>query len=521
MTLREVTVDISRAMIAGSADTEIKALAYDSRRVKPGTAFVCIRGTHQDGHSYVDKAIAAGAAAIIAEVAPPLNHEIPWVHVPDTRIALATLAATLVGNPAQSLSVSGVTGTNGKSTIAFLLHYLMNKAQVRSGLLGTMFYDLGGNQVPATHTTPESLEIQQLLATMVTNGCRGLAMEVSSHALHQKRSHGIKFKTGIFTNLTQDHLDYHGTMEDYFAAKCLLFAHIAEQGSGQMIINGDDAYGRKLIQKVASTGRVTRYGMGVNNDLRALNIRYDATGTQFELEAKGRQFLVKTPLIGAFNVYNTLALLGAAEGMGLNFREAITHMRTAPQVPGRLERIQEDGKYSVFVDYAHTPDALVNVLQALRASKPRRIITVFGCGGDRDRTKRPFMAKAAENGSDICILTSDNPRSEDPEAIMADAKKGFSSRGALEIVDRREAIRAAIENAAEGDIILIAGKGHEDYQEINGVKHPFDDKRIAVGFMRTRQDIKAQERLEKQRERELHEEQARQWEQRDERRPWE
>jgi UDP-N-acetylmuramoyl-L-alanyl-D-glutamate--2,6-diaminopimelate ligase len=310
-------------------------------------------------------------------------------------------------------------------------------------------------------------------------------------------------------------------MEEYFAAKSLLFTQIAEQGSGQMIINGDDAYGRKLIQKVASTGRVTRYGMGVNNDLRALNIRYDATGTQFELEAKGRQFLVKTPLIGAFNVYNTLAVLGAAEGMGLNFREAVSHMRNAPQVPGRLERVQEDGKYSVFVDYAHTPDALVNVLQALRASKPRRIITVFGCGGDRDRTKRPFMAKAAENGSDICILTSDNPRSEDPEAIMADAKKGFSSRGALEIVDRREAIRAAIENAAEGDIILIAGKGHEDYQEINGEKHPFDDKRIAVGFMRTRQDIKAQERLEKQRERELREEQARQWEQRDERRPWE
>ena len=505
MTLRELIAPISRALLEGNADTVIDELSYDSRKVGPGSAFVALRGTHADGHDFIEKATAAGASAIIAETAPPDNLETAWIHVPDSRVALAAMAAVMNGSPADKLAVAGVTGTNGKSTIAFLLHYLLNTAHVRSGLLGTMFYDLGGERVPATHTTPESLEIQQHLATMVENGCRALSMEVSSHALHQRRVHGITFKTGIFTNLTQDHLDYHGTLDAYFDAKSLLFEKIADQGHGQMVINGDDPWGRKLHQRFESTGRVTRYGMSVHNELRAVNVRYDMTGTQFELEAKGRMFFVKTPLIGAFNVYNTLAALAAADGMGLNFREAINHMKNAPQVPGRLERVMEEARYSVFVDYAHTPDALVNVLQTVRGLKPRRLITVFGCGGDRDRTKRPLMARAAEEHSDICILTSDNPRTEDPAAILADARKGFVRKSFAEILDRREAINAAIENAREGDIIVIAGKGHEDYQEIQGVKHPFDDRKVATGAMRLRRDALGQERLEKIRE----------WEQRD------
>jgi UDP-N-acetylmuramoyl-L-alanyl-D-glutamate--2,6-diaminopimelate ligase len=505
MTLRELISPISRALLAGNADTVIDDLVYDSRKVGPGSAFIALRGTHADGHDYIDRAIAAGACAVVAETAPPDNLDVAWVHVPDARVALASMAAVLCGEPAQKLAAAAVTGTNGKSTIAFLLHHLLNTAHVRSGLLGTMFYDLGGERIPATHTTPESLEIQHHLATMVGNGCRAVSMEVSSHALHQRRVHGIVFKTGIFTNLTQDHLDYHGTLDAYFDAKALLFEKIADQGSGQMIINGDDPWGRKLHQRFESTGRITRYGMGVHNELRAVNVRYDMTGTQFELEAKGRQFFVKTPLIGAFNIYNTLAALAAADGMGLNFREAITHMKNAPQVPGRLERVMEETRFSVFVDYAHTPDALVNVLQTVRGLKPRKLITVFGCGGDRDRTKRPLMARAAEDGSDICILTSDNPRTEDPAAILADARKGFSRKSFVEIIDRKEAIGAAIENARDGDIVLIAGKGHEDYQEIQGVKHPFDDRRVAAGFMRLRRDALGQERLEKIRE----------WEQRD------
>ena len=517
MTLRELTEGMSRPVVAGDPNTDIQALAYDSRQVKPGVAFVALRGTHADGHAFIDKAIAAGASAIFAETAPPLNHEVPWVHVPDARVALADMAAVMNGRPADKLAVCGVTGTNGKSTIAYLVHYLLNQAQIRSGLLGTMFYDLGGQQVSATHTTPESLEIQQHLATMVTNGCTALSMEVSSHALHQRRVHGLQFKAAIFTNLTQDHLDYHGNMDAYFEAKVLLFQKVADQGHGHIIINGDDLWGKKLYQRFESTGRVIRYGMGVHNELRAVNVRYDSNGTQFELEAKGRLFLVKTPLIGAFNVYNTLAALAAVDAMGGNFREAINHMKNAPQVPGRLERVQEDARFSVFVDYAHTPDALVNVLETVRGLKPRRIITVFGCGGDRDRTKRPLMARAAEEGSDICLLTSDNPRTEDPKAIIADARKGFSGRSFTTIVDRRDAIQAAIENAREGDVVVIAGKGHEDYQEIAGEKHPFDDRKVAQTFMRRLREAKGQERLEKIKEREMREAEFKERE----RRPWE
>ena len=350
---------------------------------------------------------------------------------------------------------------------------------MRAGLLGTVLYDLGGEQIPATHTTPESLEIQQLLSTMRDNGCRAAALEVSSHALAQDRVHGLQFAAAIFTNLTQDHLDYHGTMEEYFRAKSLLFQSVADAGTGQMIINADDSWGRKLISKFAFTGRVTGYGYGVGTDFQATDVRYDLTGTSFELTARGRSFLVKLPLIGDFNVYNSLAAIAAAHALGLNLRESINHLKEAPQVPGRLERVTEGGRMHVFVDYAHTPDALVNVLRTLRALRPQRIITVFGCGGDRDRTKRAKMARAAEEGSDICVLTSDNPRSEDPSAIIADARAGFTRTGHHEIADRREAIHTAIQNAWDGDIVLIAGKGHETYQEVHGQRTPFDDRRIA------------------------------------------
>lgn len=478
MTLREITSTLERPVISGSLDTEITALAYDSRKVAPGTAFVAMRGTAADGHQFIGAAIQAGASAIIAETAPPADITIPWVHVPASRVALARMAAVLHGHPAKGLLRAAVTGTNGKSTTAFLMHHLLNAAQVRCGLIGTMFYDLGGEQQPATHTTPESLETQHLLAAMRDNGCRAVAMETSSHALHQDRAHGLDFDAAVFTNLTQDHLDYHGTMEEYFRAKCLLFDAVAA-GRGRMIVNADDSWGRKIITQHEATGRVTKYGFGVGCDFRANNVRFDHTGTSFELEARGRSFLARTPLIGDFNVYNTLAALAAAHALDLNLREAIGHMKSAPQVPGRLERVSEGTRAHVFVDYAHTPDGIISALRTVRGLKPRRIITVFGCGGDRDRTKRPKMARAAEEGSDLCVLTSDNPRSEDPLAIMADAGKGFVRGGHLEIPDRKEAIRAALESAYEGDIVLIAGKGHETYQEVKGVRSPFDDRKIA------------------------------------------
>ncbi len=492
MILRDLISNLDKPVVSGSLDTEVMALAYDSRKIGPGAAFVALRGATVDGHQFIQTAIKAGAACVIAEQAPPEDCTTPWVHVKQSRIALARMAATLFGNPASKIALAAVTGTNGKTTIAYLVRHLMNEAQRRCGLLGTISYDLGGQEIPATHTTPESLEIQQLLSQMVDHGCRACAMEVSSHALHQHRVEGLKFTAAAFTQLTQDHLDYHGTMDAYFEAKTRLFQGIADAGSGQMVINGDDAWGRKLIAKFEGTGRVTRYGFGVHNDFRAVNVRYELNGTTFELEARGRTFLARLPLIGDFNVYNALAALGIAHGMGLNLRESVAHLQRAPQVPGRLERVTEGNRFHVYVDYAHTPDALDNVLRTLRGLRPNRIITVFGCGGDRDRTKRPRMAAAAAGGSEICVLTSDNPRSEDPQRIMQDARTGFPrGKKFVEIADRKEAIRAALEGALPGDIVLIAGKGHEDYQEVKGVRTPFDDRKVARNLIN---QIRAKER---------------------------
>jgi len=504
MTLRDLIPHLDKPMTSGSLDTEITGLAYDSRLAGPGIAFVALRGSSVDGHTFIPKAIEAGCAAIIAEQAPPDACTTPWIHVRHSRIALADAAAALNGHPGKNMTLIGVTGTNGKTTTAFLAHHLMNLGQMRCGLLGTIFYDLGGQQVPATHTTPESLEIQTLLSQMRGNGCRACAMEISSHALDQHRAHGLSFASAIFTNLTQDHLDYHGTMEKYFEAKVKLFDIAAATPRASLVINGDDLWGRKLIERFASTGRVIKYGFGAGCDFRANNVRYDMHGTQFELDAKGRSFLVRTPLIGDFNVYNTLAALAAVSTSGLNLREAIANMQKAPQVPGRLERVTDTTtRFQIFVDYAHTPDGIVNALKTVRALRPGRIITVFGCGGDRDRTKRPKMASAAELGSDICVLTSDNPRTEDPQAILNDAKAGFARPNSHAVIaDRRQAIQIAIENARPGDIIVIAGKGHEDYQDIQGKKHPFDDRKVARQLLFQTKTTRAQEREERDAERE-------------------
>ncbi len=511
MTVRHLTATLPKLALTGDLDAEVTSIVYDSRKVVPGCAFVALRGTKVDGHDFIDAAIAGGATLIVAEQAPHVM-SVAWLHLSNSRAALALLSAVFHEHPAKALDMAGITGTNGKTTIGFLVHHLMNAAQKRCGLIGTVFYDLGGQQIPATHTTPESLELQHHLADMRSNGCRAAVMEVSSHALDQDRALGISFKAGIFTNLTQDHLDYHGTLDAYFDAKALLFEGIAAEGTGTMIINADDLWGKKLITRFNGYAKMSRYGFGAGCDFRALNVRYDLTGTTFELEAKGRQFLVRTPLIGDFNVYNTLAALAAADAMGINFREAVASMKTAPQVPGRMERVSADNaRAQVFVDYAHTPDALWNVLRTARALKPRRIITVFGCGGDRDKTKRPLMARAAEQGSDICVLTSDNPRSEDPQAIIDDASKGFTGKNYTTIADRREALKFAINNADKGDLVLLAGKGHEDYQEIDGVKHKFDDRNVArillsqvkfaIGAQREEQQKEWEERQRQREER--------------------
>jgi UDP-N-acetylmuramoyl-L-alanyl-D-glutamate--2,6-diaminopimelate ligase len=340
---------------------------------------------------------------------------------------------------------------------------------------------VGDQEIDAPRTTPESVDLQDLLAQMVGAGSKAVAMEVSSHALIQHRARGIAFDAAVFTNLTQDHLDFHKTMDKYFEAKALLFEGLTKQKKrARAIINLDDRYGRFLIERFDKKLEVITYGLGVQADFRASSVRFDATGSSFQLTAKGREYLVRSPLIGSFNIYNALGALAAANAMGMELRAAVAAMAKAPQVPGRLQRVNAKRSFQVFVDYAHTDDALRNVLRTLKELKPANLITVFGCGGDRDTAKRPLMAAAAEEFSDWCILTSDNPRSEDPLRILADIRKGLRGKRYEEIPDRAEAINRAVQLAGSGDIILLAGKGHETYQEFaEGKRLPFDDAAVA------------------------------------------
>jgi UDP-N-acetylmuramoyl-L-alanyl-D-glutamate--2,6-diaminopimelate ligase len=486
MRLADVIDSVYVKHVAGTLEVDVTGVYYDSRQVKPGGVFCALKGGGRDGHDYLDAAIENGAVAIISELPNPAAFSATWLQVGDARSAMALAAANFEGQPSLELPVIGVTGTNGKTTTAFLIHHLLTSIVHRAGLIGTIHYSTGDEVVEAPHTTPESPDLQHLIREMCDGDCRALVMEVSSHGLAQRRVTGVSFDVGIFTNLTQDHLDYHRTMDAYFEAKRSLFEQIDNdpRKNGVAIINADDVYGDRLNKTRFERIKKYTYGRSANVDFQASEIRSDFNGTQFKLTFKERQFLVRIPLIGSFNVYNAVAAIAAGYAIGLNLREVIAKMADAPQVPGRLEAVSaRQINYRVFVDYAHTPDALVNVLTTLRALQPARIITVFGCGGDRDVTKRAPMAAAAEAGSDLCILTSDNPRTEEPRQILADAVKGFLGSAYEVVEDRRVAIKRAISLAGERDIILIAGKGHEAYQEINGFRHDFDDRLIAAGFI--------------------------------------
>lgn len=460
--------------------TKVRGLAYDSRAVRPGDLFFALRGERADGLGFAPQALEAGAAAVVC-AADAEHPTFPHVAVKAPRAAMAIAADRFHGEPSRHLRVAGVTGTNGKTTTTHLIRHLCERAGMRCGMIGTITHWNGLEEVPAARTTPESTDIQGLLAEMLRSGCKACAMEVSSHALVQHRADAIRFAVAVFTNLTQDHLDYHGTMEEYFAAKSRLFEMLLEHGGrkARAVLNFDDRFGRRLAGRFDRKLKVLSYGMGVGAGLRASHARQSPRGTTFRLEAKGREYLVRSPLIGTFNVYNVLAALGAGLALGLELRAMVAALAEAPQVPGRLQRINAPRSFQVFVDYAHTPDALDNVLRALRELSPARLITVFGCGGDRDRAKRPLMAAAAEAHSDHVIVTSDNPRNEDPDAIIADIVEGL--RRTHEVVpDREEAIRRAVEAAEPGDIILIAGKGHENYQEVRGTRLDFDDAKVAA-----------------------------------------
>ena len=467
--------------IIGPVDRAVESIAYDSRRVQRDGLFVALRGEKSDGHDFIGQAIEKGATVIVAERAEK-NSRATCVVVENTRAAMPDLAARFFNYPARKLKLAGVTGTNGKTTTTFLIKHICEKAGTRCGLLGTVRYEIGERVLPATRTTPESLDLQELLAQMRDAGCRAAAMEVSSHALAQERVRDIEWDAAVFTNLTQDHLDYHGTMENYFEAKAKLFEQLGHQERKQKpvaIINIDDRYGQKLVRKIGGKVSVVTFGTGLKADFRASNYRMEFGGTSYQLDARGKSYLVRVPLIGRFNVANSLAALAAANALGVGLRETVQSLAKSPQVPGRLEMVPAKRQFQVFVDYAHTPDALLNVIKTLRELEPRRLIVVFGCGGNRDRDKRPQMGAIVDQHADYALITSDNPRKEDPEKIIADVEKGFRGSHFEKITDRAAAISRAVELAQPRDIVLIAGKGHENYQEFADHTVPFEDIQVA------------------------------------------
>jgi UDP-N-acetylmuramoyl-L-alanyl-D-glutamate--2,6-diaminopimelate ligase len=481
MQLKTLASSIPVRQVIGTLDRAVESIAYDSRRVQRNGLFVALRGEKTDGHQFLEQAIERGASVIVTEREEKQPRVTCFV-VDDTRSALADLAAAFYGWPATKLKLAAVTGTNGKTTTTFLIKHICEKAGLRCGLIGTVRYEIGERILPATRTTPESLDLQELLAQIANAGCRAAAMEVSSHALAQERTRGLEWDVAVFTNLTQDHLDFHGTMENYFESKAKLFAQLAQQKKKQKpvaIVNIDDRYGEQLLGKIDKNISAVTFGMSARADFRASNYRTEFGGTSYQLDARGKSYLVRVPLIGRFNVANSLAALATANALGLSLREAVLSLGKSPQVPGRLEAVPAKRQFQVFVDYAHTPDALLNVLKTLRELQPRRLIVVFGCGGDRDRQKRPLMGEVVDRHADLAIITSDNPRKEDPDAIIAEVEKGFRADHYEKIADRTEAIRRAIELAQPRDIVLIAGKGHENYQEFADHTVPFDDIQVA------------------------------------------
>lgn len=485
MRLDELVSKTAVSAVYGSTDRPVAGISVDSRKVAQGDLFVALPGTRNHGSSFISEALSRGASAVVSQDRVERGEATNLI-VPDARQALADLAGAYFGKPSSEMKVAGVTGTNGKTTTAFLIQHICNTALQRCGLVGTIHCQIGEEIIPATHTTPDALEVQRLLSLMRDAGCKSVVMEVSSHAIVQKRINGMEFDAAVFTNLTQDHLDYHGTMEAYFEAKASFLQGLEGQRFkvGTALVNIDDRYGAQLFDRLQHDGSKSfSFGLGARADFRASNCRTDVNGSSFQLDATGRSWLVRVPLIGTFNIYNALGALAAAYAMGVDMRTAVLALASAPPIPGRMQPVPGKRAFKVFVDYAHTDDALAKALKTLRDLQPSRIITVFGCGGDRDPKKRALMGAVAESLSDWSIVTSDNPRSETPEDIARDIVSGKRRQNYEVVLDRKEAIQKAIEMAQLKDIVLIAGKGHEKEQEIEGKKYPFDDVAIAASAL--------------------------------------
>ena len=479
MKLGELLQGVPGVEIGAPATADIKSLAYDSRRVEPGTLFFAVRGEKADGHDFIPQALERGAAAVVSERPAPADLAAKWVRVPRIRRALAEASRTFYGRPDLKLQLIGITGTNGKTTTAYLLESIFRAAGIPTGLFGTIEYRFGGRTLAALNTTPESLDLLVCFAELVGTGGKAAVMEVSSHALAQERVWGLHFAVGVFTNLTQDHLDYHKDFEHYFAAKQRLFEGLGGGPPDLAVINVDDEWGRRLLD-LPFARRMT-YGMNSGADVRPKEFHQNHAGLRAIVQTPVGALEIESRLVGRANLANLLAATATAVGMGMEAAKVREGIAALAVVPGRFERVDEGQPFLVVVDYAHTDDALRNVLKTARELTPKRLITVFGCGGERDRTKRPLMGEAAGLLSDHVVLTSDNPRNEDPLLIMNDVLVGLQKAGkphGLE-VDRETAIRKALEMAGEGDVVVIAGKGHETYQILKDRRIPFDDREVA------------------------------------------
>jgi UDP-N-acetylmuramyl-tripeptide synthetase len=482
MTLDELAIRIGARASSGRLGPEAKDITHDSRACAPGSVFVAICGEKFDAHQFIPQAVERGAIAVISE-RPAGGHPAPaWIEVRDARASLALAAAALFDHPSRRLKLVGVTGTNGKTTTAHLIDSVFRAAEGTSTMLGTISYRIGDQTTTARHTTPEAADIQRLLARAVEAGCRSAVMEVSSHAIELHRADGLEFAAAVFTNLTRDHLDYHKTMESYFAAKRGLFTGRTGSVPRVAVINIDDHYGRRLADELK--GRTITYGLNREADVRTDDFRQTARGLSFTASTPAGQVEIAARLVGRPHVYNTLAALAAGLALGLDLEAVTRGLAQCPGVAGRFEQVfcDLDPGFMVVVDYAHTDDALRNVLQTAReVAAAGRVITVFGCGGDRDKTKRAPMGEIAASLSDVAIVTSDNPRTEDPEAIIADIEVGLKNTGRdyIKFSDRRRAIFRAIEEARSGDVVVIAGKGHETCQIIGSETIHFDDREVA------------------------------------------
>jgi UDP-N-acetylmuramoyl-L-alanyl-D-glutamate--2,6-diaminopimelate ligase len=492
MRLEELIRPLVLHTVSGDLDTEIKGIQIDSRQVKPGDLFIALRGFTVDGHRFVTQAVEKGAAAVLVE--EPVPVDVPVVRVPDTRRAMAVVAATFYQHPTRELKLIGITGTNGKTTTSHLIQQILNDAGHPTGLIGTIQMKIGDRTFPVKNTTPEVVDLQRSFRMMCNERCEYSVIEASSHALDLGRTRGCEFHIAVFTNLTQDHLDYHETMERYREAKGLLFSQLGNRYSDEpdqnsyAVLNADDEassyFGR------ITPAQVVTYGIEHPADVRAQNIRITSAGTAFTLSTFRGSIDIQLKLIGKFNVYNVLAATSVALLEGITLSQIKKSLESISGVSGRFEPVQAGQPYTVLVDYAHTPDSLENVLATIREFADGNVICVVGCGGDRDRGKRPLMAQIAAKYSDLTVITSDNPRTEDPEAIIADMVEGLKEVEKdryVTVVDRRQAIFDAVGRAKPKDVVLIAGKGHETYQEINGVRYDFDDREVAREAILTRQ----------------------------------